>query len=196
MDDERRQALLNELVHYKDQLLSLARHNLNPVLYTRLSPEDLVQEVFARACARESFFTHEGDVPIYFRLRTLFFQTLTDLQRYHLRSQSRDAYKEAHFSEETKGESSPSVSLEMLEGECTGPHTLVAREDKYSLLRHALTMVAENDRQILEMRHFDDLTNEECARLLHLSPKAASTRYVRALERLQKALLQFTEFKQ
>ena len=50
-------------------------------------------------------------------------------------------------------------------------------------------------RQILELRHFDGFSNLGCAEALGLSPKAASLRYVRALQRLQRLLLELTEFR-
>ena len=52
----------------------------------------------------------------------------------------------------------------------------------------------EHDRVILELRHFDGMTNAECAEALQLSQKNASIRYVRALERLRKLLMEYTEF--
>ena len=181
------------LIQYQDQLLALAERYLNPVLQQRLSPEDVVQEVFARAYKRGDFFEQSTDVPFFFKLRHLFFQTIKDIERKHLRSSRRDAYKDAPLMD---GEptSAGGVRLEQMQEECAGPMTLVAREDKYLLLRAALEDLPENDRQIIEMRHFDDCSNEQCAELLQITPKAASIRYIRALERLQVQLLKFTEF--
>lgn len=72
---------------------------------------------------------------------------------------------------------------------------MIARIDRYKLLKKALESLPENDRQILELRHFDNMTNTDCAEVLHISPKNASVRYVRALERLHKNLIEFTEFR-
>ena len=102
------------------------------MLSRRLSPEDVVQETFAAALMRADFFKREPEVPLYFKLRTILFQTMVDLERRHLAAQKRDAYKE--------------------------------------------------------------VDNAECAQALGIEPKAASIRYVRALERLQKKLVQYTEF--
>ena len=77
----------------------------------------------------------------------------------------------------------------------TGPLTRIAREDRYELLRKALEALPEHDREILELRHFDGMTNAECAEALQLTQKTASIRYVRALERLRKHLMEYTEFR-
>ena len=76
----------------------------------------------------------------------------------------------------------------------TGPLTRAVRADRYTLLRKAVEALPENDRQILELRHFDDMSNADCAEVLHIGPKAASIRYVRALQRLRKQLMELTEF--
>jgi RNA polymerase sigma-70 factor (ECF subfamily) len=66
--------------------------------------------------------------------------------------------------------------------------------DRSDLLQKAIASLSETDRQILEMRHFDDMSNQECAEALKIEPKAASIRYVRALQRLQKLLLEYSDF--
>ena len=62
------------------------------------------------------------------------------------------------------------------------------------LLRAAIDALPENDRRIIVLRHFDDLGNNECAAILGIEPKAASIRYVRALEKLEKKLMELSCF--
>ena len=111
-----------------------------------------------------------------------------------MQSQKRDAYKE----QEVAGDDMsvpPQISWHQFADTVTGPLTRVARMDRYELLKKALDDLPENDRHILEMRHFDGLGNSECARLLKIEPKAASIRYVRALQRLKQKLIEYTEFR-
>ena len=44
------------------------------------------------------------------------------------------------------------------------------------------------DREVLVLRHFEELTNAEAARVLGLEKTAASNRYIRALKRLKEIL--------
>lgn len=177
---------------FRPKLTSLAAKHLNPVLGRRLSPEDVVQETFSAALMREDFFTNEPDVPVYFKLRTILFQTMVDLERRHLAAQKRDAYKEVdvHSDDTSAGD----LDWDMFAGTMTAPNSVLAREDRHALLRQAIGELSENDRQIIILRHFDDMDNADCARVLGIEPKAASIRYVRALERLQAKLVQYTEF--
>ena len=180
---------------FRTRLGSLAAKHLNPVLSRRLSPEDVVQETFAAALMREDFFTNEPDVPVYFKLRTILFQTMVDLERRHLAAQKRDAYKEVDVpGRDSDDTSAGDLDWDMFAGTVTAPNSFLARKDRHALLRQAIGELSESDRQIIILRHFDDMDNAECAQALGIEPKAASIRYVRALERLQKKLLQYTEF--
>ncbi len=182
------------LTEHSDRLLALARRNLNPVLAKRVSPEDVVQETLAAACRKTDFMQNCPDVPVYCKLRKLLFQTIADLERKHLQSQKRDAYREQEIAgaEEV---SSPALDWNMFADTVTGPLTRIARQDRYELLRKTMETLPDHDREILELRHFDGMSNQECADALHLTPKNASIRYVRALERLKKQLIEFTEFR-
>ena len=192
---ERMNEWANRFLEYREQLLALARRNLNPVLSRRFSPEDVVQDTLSSACSRIDFFENRPDVPLYFKLRTLLFQTITDLERKNLQAQKRDAYKDLEVVEDSDTATQARLSWNRFADTMTGPVTRLARGDRYALLRKALEELAENDRNILEMRHFDGLGNAECAQLLGIEPKAASIRYVRALERLRQKLAEYTEFR-
>ena len=183
-----------DLTEHRDRLLALARRNLNPVLARRFSPEDVVQETLSAACRKSDFLRNRPDIPVYCKLRKLLFQTITDLERKHLQSRKRDAYREREVAGE-EDVSSPGLDWNMFADTVTGPLTQIARQDRYELLRKTMESLPEHDREILELRHFDGMSNTECAEALHLTPSAASVRYVRALERMKKQLIEFTEFR-
>lgn len=187
-----------ELEQYRQHLHSLAARNLKPILLKRFSPEDIVQETLAAACSKENFFETNPDIPIYFKLRLLLFQTIKDIERTHLQSKKRDAFKEleVHPIEENIDEDGGYTSpFDKFAGTITGPLTHIAKLDRYAAVKKALSTLSDNDKQILELRHFDEMSNTECAEVLHITPKAASIRYVRALQKLQQSLYEITEFR-
>lgn len=183
-----------DLEEHRGRLLTLARRNLNPVLARRFSPEDVVQETFSAAYRKLDFLRNCPEIPVYCKLRKLLFQTITDLERKHLQSRKRDAYREQDVADE-KEVSSSGMNWDMFADTVTGPLTQIARQDRYELLRKTMESLPEHDREILELRHFDGMSNSECAEALHLTQKAASIRYVRALEHLKKQLTDFSEFR-
>ena len=193
-DTEETNPLDPVFAEHRDRLLALARRNLNPVLLRRISPEDVVQETLSAACRRVDFLRNCPEIPVYCKLRRILFQTITDLERKHLQSPKRDAYRELEVAD-GKDVSSPELNWNMVADTVTGPLTQLARQDRYELLRKTMESLPEHDREILELRHFDGMSNMECAEALHLTQKAASIRYVRALEHLKKQLIEFTEFR-
>ena len=193
------QSLAEAFAEHRARLLSLVEKRLNPILLKRLSHEDVMQEVYLAAAKRLEFFAQNEDVPIYFKLRTILLQTLADIERKNLQAAGRDAYKELRVE---SGECSGGdggfdgeVCVGELPADATSPLSRVDRNERHALLRAAVAALPENDRAIIVLRHFDGMGNAGCAAALGIEPKAASIRYVRALERLQQKLMELSCFK-
>ena len=192
------QSLAEAFAEHRARLLSLVEKRLNPILLKRLSHEDVMQEVYLAAAKRLPYFAQNEDVPIYFKLRTILLQTLADIERKNLQAAGRDAYKELRVvSEECRvdgGSLDGEVCVGELSADITSPLSRADRNERHALLRAAVAALPENDRAIIVLRHFDGMGNSECAAALGIEPKAASIRYVRALERLQQKLMELSCF--
>ena len=183
----------------RQRLVSLAGKRLNPILLKRLRVEDVLSEAYENAAKRLDYLAGHDDVPIYYKLRTILLQTICDIERRHLKAQGRDAYKELRVESGefgvVGGGSDGDVYVGELPADITSPASRVDRDERHAILRRALAAMPENDRAILVMRHFDGMGNSECATALGLTEKAASIRYVRALERLQQKLVEVSCFR-
>ena len=186
-------ALGKELMAFSPQLLTLARRNLNPVLAKRVTAEDIVQDTVSTASCKTEFLKNNPEVPLYCKLRTILFQTITAMERKHLQCGKRDAYKEIEVADDQN--SAAQANWNMFADTVTSPLSRLAKLDRYALLRKVMEELSDTDRQLLELRHFDGMGNNECAHVLQIEPKAASIRYVRALQKLQSKLLAHTEFR-
>ena len=201
MDDFTQDNLAAAFAEHRQRLKALAEMRLNPVLLKRMNAEDVLSEAYVNAAKRLDYFAARDDVPLYYKMRTILVQTLADVERRHLQAQGRDAYKEVEslkFKVESSGSDGRSPDLapfDNIPADVTSPVSRVDRNERHALLRRALAALAENDRAILVLRHFDGLGNAECAAALGIEPKAASIRYVRALERLQKRLVEISCFR-
>ena len=201
MEDYSQDNLAAAFAEHRQRLFALAARRLNPILLKRLSAEDVVSETYVNAAKRLEYFASHDDVPVYYKLRTILLQTITDLERHHLMAQGRDAYREIGIDDSGSGssgsdrDSDGDVRVGELPADITSPVSRVDRAERHALLRRALATMAENDRAIIEMRHFDGMGNAECAAALGIEPKAASIRYVRALERLQQKLVEVSCFR-
>ena len=193
MEDFSQDDLAAAFADNRQRLLALAEKRLNPILLKRLSVEDVLSEAYANAAKRLGYFAAHDDVPVYYKLRTILLQTLADIERRNLKAGARDAYQEVESpkSEVQNQEASP---FDNIPADITSPASRVERDERHALLRGAIAALSENDRAIIELRHFDGMGNSECAAALGIEPKAASIRYVRALERLQQKLMELSCF--
>ena len=201
MDDFTQDDLAAAFAENRQRLFALAEKRINPILLKRMSAEDVLSETYVNAAKRLKYFAAHDDVPVYYKLRTILLQTMADIERRNLKAQGRDAYRELRVengAREVDGGDCASGGdgfAGELPADITSPVSRVDRDERHAILRRALAAMPENDRAILVMRHFDGMGNSECAAVLGLTEKAASIRYVRALERLQQKLMEVSCFR-
>ena len=214
MDVSTQDRLADAFAEHRQRLTALAKKKLNQILLKRMDEEDVLSETYVNAEKRLDYFAARDDVPIYYKLRTILLQTICDIERRHLQAQGRDAYKELRVESGEfgvdDGGSDGDVCVGELPADITSPASRVDRDERHAILRRALAAMPENDRAILVMRHFDGMDNAECAprieppsalaslggyAALGLTEKAASIRYVRALEKLQQKLVEVSCFR-
>lgn len=166
---------------HRERLLRVLALRMPAALQRRLSAEDLLQETYLACGKRLDYLQAEPDVPMYVKLRRIALQTLTDMERHHLAAAKRDAMKE-HCPEDDEGVADAWAHFA---DTISSPRTHLERLERQAMARRVLAQLSANDREILELRHFEEMGNAECAAVLGIEPKAASIRYVRALKRFQ-----------
>ena len=167
----------------RDRLVRLIATRMSPVLLRRMSPDDVAQETYL-ACGRRVRFLREcPEVPMFVKLRKLALQTIADMERKHLAAGKRDAMKESYAAESDNDVTVNALSR--FADTLVGPRTHLERMELLEQTRKAMRELPDTDREILELRHFEELSNTECAAALGIEVKAASIRYVRALKRMK-----------
>ena len=73
-------------------------------------------------------------------------------------------------------------------GRITSASNAAIRAETRLRLQEALNKMDDMDREVLVLRHFEDLTNIETAQALQISQTAASNRYIRSLKKLKDAM--------
>jgi len=175
---------------YAERLKRMVRLRLNPQLAGRVDDSDVLQEAFVEATRCLPEYVQSPTMPFYLWLRRLTLQKLIAVHRRHLGAQARDARREAPLADDA-GLSSTSASLaSLLAGRLTSPSQAAARAELRELLQQALDKMNPIDREILVLRHFEQLSNVETAQVLGIHESAASKRYLRALERLHDILVE------
>ncbi len=173
---------------YRPRLLRLVRLRMDRRLQGRIDASDVLQEAFVDFAGRVDDYLHQPDMPFYLWLRYLTSQRLQLLHRHHLGAQMRDARREASLHRgATPRASSVSLAAQLL-GRFTSVTDAVHRAEMQLILQDAINSMERIDQEIVALRHFEELTNEETAQVLGITPSAASTRHVRALKRLRQVL--------
>ena len=176
------------VVAHDDRLRRIVRVRLDPRLASRVDPDDVLQETHVEALGRFSEFLATRRVPLFIWLRFLAVQRCITLSRRPLGAEARDARRERPLAGGA-GPDATSVSLAgALAASMTSPSGAVARDETRTQVQAAVDALEPPDREILCMRHFEELDNAEAAAALRIAPSAASKRYLRALVRLKDAL--------
>ena len=185
---ERDSALAELFARHRARLRRMVDIRLDPRVAGRVDPSDVLQEAFMDASNQLQSYLDKLPMQPFLWLRFLTGQRLMALHRRHLGARKRDAKRDVPL----PGLGRPQVysgSLSChLAGRLTTPSGAVARLEMQARLHEALDGMEPLDCEILALRHFEELTNNEAAEELGISKAAASKRYIRALDRLRKTL--------
>jgi RNA polymerase sigma-70 factor (ECF subfamily) len=177
------QALEDLLARYRRQLLDFVDVHCDPRLRARLDPSDVVQETHLEVVRRIDDFLAKRPMPFRLWLRKKAMERLLNLRRDHLTRARRSVAREQPLPDR----SSLLVAGPLLARGASPSQQLQDRELAEQVSR-AVAQLADADREILLLRHAEDLPFEEIACLLDIEPAAARKRFGRALIRLQNVL--------
>jgi len=182
------QAMTALLSQYRDRLRHMVGLRLDRRLYGRVDASDVVQEAVIEAARRLSDYAAKPPMEFYLWLRQLATQKLIDTHRRHLGAKKRSAGNDVSLFRGALPEASSASLAHHLLGRLTTPTTAARRAELQLKIQEALNGLDEVDREVLVLRHFEQLTNQETAQVLGLSRSAASKRYILALARLREHL--------
>ena len=179
-------ALADLFARHRDKLRRMVQLRLDHRLAGRVSPSDVLQEAYIDALKRIDHYFEKPDQPFFGWLRLVVGQRLADVHREHL-AQKRDVGHEVPIHRGGPGADSACLAACLLGGG-TSPSHAAARTESFARLEAALDRMDPLDREVLALRHFEELSNTDTAEILGIQPAAASKRYVRALARLKQIL--------
>jgi len=182
------QALGELFEHHRIRLSKMIRLRLDRRLKSRVNPSDVLQETFLEASKRLSEYIANPDVPFFIWLRFLTGQKIAQFHRHHLGVQARNAAREISVWPHVVPAVTSAALAAKLVGRLASPSAAMQKAELRQQLLDTMNSMEPIDREILAMRHFEQLDNREAAEVLGLSPTAASNRYVRALVRLRDLL--------
>ena len=175
------------LTAHEERLIRMVAFRMDPRLRGRIDAADVVQEAFVEASAhREDYF--RARMPLFLWLRGVVSNKLLEVHRHHLGTRMRDAKRELPLAAPKNWDDTSAALWLHLTGHLTRPSVAAVRGEVRTRLAEALDRMDPTDREVLMLRHFEQLTNAEAAQVLGIQERAAAKRYLRALERLREIL--------
>jgi RNA polymerase sigma-70 factor (ECF subfamily) len=176
------------LQRHRARLRRMVTLRLDQRLQGRIDASDVIQEAYLEASTRLEDYLRRPTMPFFLWLRFLTQQKLLELHRHHLGAQMRDAGREVSLYRGSLPEASSAALAAQLLGQDTRPSEAAVRAERKIRLQEALNTLDPMDREVLALRHFEQLSTAEVAQVLGVTPAAASKRYLRALRRLKEIL--------
>src|SRR4051794_39136843 len=183
-DEAARQQIL---VRYRARLRRMIAVRIDRRLAARVDPSALVQEALADAAQALSDYLRRRPLPFYPWLRQFAWERLLKLHRHHIHTRKRCVDREQQWALPLTDGSVMELAGRLV-ASGTSPSRRLIRDELRDRLRAALARLPERDREVLVLRHLEQLSTTEVAGVLGLSVGAVMTRHTRALERLRNLL--------
>jgi RNA polymerase sigma-70 factor (ECF subfamily) len=162
---------------------------LDPALAGRVDASDIVQDVMLEVSQRLADYLRQPTMPFQLWLRHIARDHMIDAHRRHRQAQRRSLDREQSMAAGGLSDvSSLDLAAQFIDREIT-PASAAVREELQQRMEQSLRQLEEDDREIILMRHYEQLSNQEVATALGLTEAAASMRHLRAVRRLRALLL-------
>ncbi len=183
-----REALNELLARHRPRLRRMVDLRLDRRLQARIDASDVIQEAYVEVARRLDEYLRAPSYPLFLWLRLIVGERLLKLHRHHLGTQMRDAGLEVSIYRGALPEASSAALAAQLLGKHTSPTQAAVRAERMLRLQEALNTLDAMDREVLSLRHFEELSLAETALSLGIEESAAAKRYIRALKRLKATL--------
>ena len=179
-----RDAVDRLLDRHRDSLNRMVRCRLNQGVVRRVDASDVVQDALITASRRLAEYLHSPSMPFHAWLRQLARDRLADVYRRELAAK-RNVAREQNMANADRSSLDP---LAQDRDEQLTPAAMLLRKEFAELFQNAVDQLDDDAREIILMRHSEQLTNSQAAELLGLTEPAAGMRYLRALRQIKSFL--------
>jgi len=194
LQQDREEALAELYQLVQERLRRVIDFRLDHRLTGRVSNSDVLQETYVRAAQRIDSYLQKSDMPFFVWLRLEANQRLQEIHRFHFGADKRDIRREVKPNAR-QGQGNTSVQLAAhIAAQMTSASGVFQKAQQIEALEKTLSEMNDTDREVIALRHFEELSNIETAKVLGIAPEAASKRYIRALKRLKEIMQQHAAF--
>ncbi|MCR9294518.1 MAG: sigma-70 family RNA polymerase sigma factor [bacterium] len=182
------EAFAELLTSFRPRLERLIELRMDKRMLARLDVADVIQEVHLAGLQKIRSFCVRDNIPFYVWLRAIALNKLRELHRRHLTAQKRSAANERSLALEPTLGSDSAVLARQFADSATSPSVAAMRQEVKVILEELINQLPAGDREIIALRHFEQLNPTEAASILGISDKAAGMRYMRALRKFKELI--------
>ncbi|MEM7232201.1 MAG: sigma-70 family RNA polymerase sigma factor [Planctomycetota bacterium] len=186
--EQRGQIFERLLESYRPRLRRMIGLRLDRRVRTRVDESDVMQDAFVEVTRRLESFLERPEMPFFVWVRFIAVERVIQLHRKHLGAEGRTVDREFRLSPRNQLEATSEAIVARLISAEPSPSSVAMNEEARARVVDAIEEMDPMDREVLALRHFEQLTNGEVAEVLGLSIGTASKRYLRALDRLRSVL--------
>lgn len=180
-------AINNLLQRHRDALVRMIALRMDRMVQRRVDASDIIQDVLVEANRRLDEYLADPKLPFHLWLRQIARDRMIDAHRRHRTAARRSVDREQALPHANDDQSALDLAALLQDRQLT-PAAAATQQELENRFRAAVAQLDETDREVILMRHFEQLSNQEAALALGLSQPAAGMRYLRALRRLRTLL--------
>lgn len=177
-------AAVTLLAHHQTRLRRMVSLRISPLLAARVDPSDIVQDALAEAHRRLPNYATKRAIPFYPWLRRIAWEQLLKIHRRHIEAKQRTVLREEGL---PLSEDSEMLLVEQVAAAST-PSARLLRQEMCQRVRRAIAQLPDTDREVVILKHLEELSFQEAAAVLDVSTQAVYSRYYRAIQRLHRLL--------
>lgn len=179
---------------HRDRLKRMIRLRMDRRIQGRIDSSDILQEAYIDVFRSLPRYIESPSSSFFIWLRNIVGLKLSEVHRRHIATEKRDARRDVSiYRGALPAVNSMSLAAQLL-GQFTSPSQGALKTEMRVRLQEVLDGMDEDDREVIALRHFEQLNSQEVADALGMSKSGASSRYIRALKRLKEELSQYSEF--
>jgi RNA polymerase sigma-70 factor (ECF subfamily) len=183
-----RNALADLFQRHRDRLRRMVELRMDARLHGRVDASDVLQDGFLDMATRLESYLRDPRLPVFLWLRLIVSDRLASYHRRHLGAKLRDVGLEVSLYRDPLPQASSAALASMLLGRLTSPSNAAIRAEQVIQVQEALNSLEPLDREVVALRHFEQLSRAETAQVLGITEEAGAKRYIRAIKKLKTIL--------
>lgn len=183
------EALATLFIRYRPRLERIIQLRLDARIARRISPVDVLQETYLRGAQRIEHFASQPTLSAFMWIRLLVYQQMTEIYRRHFRAEMRDIRREIPSANwaDSNADSFIGAASQLLSRGAT-PSKVLSQKESFGRLENILHDLRPIYRDIVVLRHFEELSNAEAATALNIDLATARKRYIRAIRKIRERI--------